>query len=480
MISVMSDPVMAEDILVFRWAPDTFRLIGGRGRGAGWANIVDVPVAQSVSMARAWRSGVPVRVSSSTKVNIGGPYWASEAVIVPVGHEHLVVFGGPSVEDSPDAAFVAAAARAVAQTGDASAEKLLSDELEVVHAVRALTAYQPVSVRDTARHIATIAARALSCDVAAVRVRTPSQATLDVLHFGSGEAAETDQGRAGRDVEPFLDAACTSGNPIVEQTVGPDPEVWADPVVSRMTLPIGAQTGLGALSLGHAEGHERGFTSLCQRIGRALAESAEPLLNQAIALETLATEREKYERATRVDPLTGVGNRAAWESVKAAPPPLETSRTKRPLPASYGVISADVDQLKQINDRFGHAAGDAVLRSAAELLRTSLRPTDVLCRVGGDEFLAVLPNVDERHARRIVRRVEAAMDESLPAEHGLRPAISLGWAIYEGDWDAAVTRADQRMYTNKRKRAAATPAAVAPTAAASRPRRRSKDPVAAA
>jgi diguanylate cyclase (GGDEF)-like protein len=474
----MSDPAIAEDVLVFRKAPDTFRLIGGSGRGAGWANIVEVSPADSLAIRNAWRSGALVRIAAESKVNVVGPYWAADAVAVPVGHEHVVVFGGPSVANSPDGVLVTAAARAVAETGDASAEKLLADELELVHAVRALTAYQPVTVRDTARHIAKVAARALSCDVAAVRVHAPNAATLDILQLESGDPVEQSPGQVGRDAEPFLDAASTNSSPIVEQTVGPDPEVWTAPVVSRMTLPIG-QMGLGAISLGHAEGHERGFTSLCQRIGRALAESAEPLLNHAIALETLAIEREKYERETRLDPLTGVGNRAAWEHIKTAPPALGTSRTRKPLAATYVVLSADVDHLKQINDRYGHAAGDSVLRIAADMLRLSLRPTDVLCRVGGDEFLALLPNVDERGARRIVRRISDEMASWRPTEHGLAPQISLGWGLYEGDWDAAVKMADDRMYANKRKRQAAQQADGAATATrpTSRPRRRRTDAV---
>jgi diguanylate cyclase (GGDEF)-like protein len=476
----MSDPAVAEDVLVFRWEPNVFRLIGGRGRGAGWANIVDVDHTESPAMQRAWRSGATVRVTADAKVNVAGPYWAADAVIVPVGHQHVVVFGGDSVAASPDAAFITAAARAVADTGDASAEKLLSDELELVHAVRAMTTYQASNVRDTARHIATVAARALSCDVAAVRVRTPSETTLDVLQFGN-DSVRSDPAHVGRDAEIFLDAASTEGNPIVEQTVGPDPEVWTDRVVSRMTLPIGSQSGLAALSLGHSEGHERGFTSLCQRIGRALAESAEPLLNQAIALEKLATEREHYQRATRVDSLTGVGNRTAWDMATASPPPLAAgvSRSRRSLPTTYAVLSADVDHLKQTNDAHGHVAGDAVLRSSANLLRNSLRPTDVLCRVGGDEFLALLPNVDDRGAKRIVRRIGAVMDTWRPTEQGVAPALSLGWAIYDGDWDAAVCLADRRMYDDKRKRESArTSTATAPVRAA-HPTRRRADAVAA-
>lgn len=451
----MPNPAVAEDVLVFRRAQDSFKLIGGRGRGAGWAGIVEVKPEESASFRRAWRSGVPVRVGATSKVNVCGPYWAEHAVVVPVGHEHLVVFGGPTVESRPDAVFVMEAARIVSQTGEVSAEKLLSDELEVVHAVRSMMAYQPLNVRDTARHIATVAARALSCDVAAVRVRTPSEATLDVFQVVPSDDADAAPCTPGRDAMPFLEAASSAGSPIVEQTAGRDPEVWTERVVSRMTLPIGPQVGLGALSLGHVEGHERGFTSLCQRIGRALAELAEPLLNQAIAHEQLAIEREQYQRATMTNSLTKLGNRAAWEWAKASPPPLVASSARRPLPQSYAVLSADVDDLKTINDEHGHAAGDAALKAAADLLRFTLRPTDVVCRIGGDEFVALLPNVDERRAKRIVRRITEAISEQRPSEHGPQPRVSIGWAIYDGDWDAAVGVADQRMYRQKRSRARA-------------------------
>src|SRR5690349_10440451 len=168
-----------------------------------------------------------------------------------------------------------------------------------------------------------------------------------------GESA-ADPHMAGRDAGEFLQAASALSDPMVEQTVGPDPEVWKQHVVSRMTLPIGPELDLGALALGHAEGHERGFTSLCQRIGRALAQSAEQLLNQAIAHEQLQAERQSFQRATRTDPLTGIGNRAAWEAALASPPKTE----KHDL---YSVISADLDGLKFINDHYGHGAGDAVI-----------------------------------------------------------------------------------------------------------------------
>ena len=431
-----------EDVLVFRWANGVFHLVGGSGRGAGWAGIVEVSPAGNPLLEEAWRSGVPVRVLSDRPVLVCGPYWAAQAAVIPVGREHLVVFGGPEVGARSDATLVTDAARAVAHTGDTSAEKLLADELEVVHAVRALQSYQPVCVRDTARHIATVAARALACDVAAVKVRVGAEPTLEVLQLAHGRVVDGEPAAPGRDASRFLDAASMKSEPIIEQSVGREPQVWTDPVVSRMTLPIGA--GMGALALGHAMGHERGFTSLCQRIARALADSAQPLLNQAISHEQMTAERAEFERASQLDPLTGVGNRAAWHAALAAVP----AGTEK----SYSVLSADVDGLKQVNDAYGHPTGDNLLRLAAGELRATLRECDVVCRVGGDEFLALLANAGEHEASAAAERVAATLTGTRLNDLGLTASLSMGWAAFDGDWPSTVQRADERMYAAKRQK----------------------------
>jgi diguanylate cyclase (GGDEF)-like protein len=434
----------AEDVLVFEAQADGFKLIGCKCRGAGWANIVELRMVENPTVAQAWKTAMPVRVATAQPTHVAGPYWAADAVLVPVGHAHLVIFGGPSTKRASDAVLVGTAARVVAETSHVSAEKLLADELELVHAMRELSSYQPKDVRDTARHIATVAARALSCDVAAVRVQTGAEATLEVVRMDLGDNGEPDPTLAGRDAGEFLEAAAAMTDPMVEQTVGPDPEVWKRKIVSRMTLPIGPELDLGALALGHADGHERGFTSLCQRIGRALAQSAEGLLNQAIAHEQLNAERRDFQRGARTDPLTGIGNRAAWDAALASPP-------QAAAPGAYSVISADLDGLKYINDHYGHGAGDAVIRGAADIILSTLRASDVLCRVGGDEFLALCPDVDANAAREIVRRIERAMASWRITEHGLMPRLSLGWAVFDGDWPATVRAADQRMYAVKRQ-----------------------------
>ena len=456
----------ATDGLVFLDDASRLRLIGGVGRGAGWADIVEVELEDEPVVDRAWRGGTLVRSASPEPRRIVGPYWARHAAVVPMGNEFVVVFGGPAPLNSSDAEIVGAAAQLVAETRRVTAEKLLSDELEVVQAVRALTSYRPTSVRDTARHVATIAARALSCDVAAVQVRAGDRASLEILRIPPEGDSDPDPVHAGPDMASFLEAAGARSGPTVEQAVAPDPRVWADDVVSRLTLPIGADERLGAITLGHASTRPRGFTMLCQRIGRALADSAELLLVQAISTERLARERDRLRQASETDDLTGVGNRTAWTEALAR----AVDRTVAGG-VSFAVLSADLDGLKTINDRDGHVAGDAVIRAAADALRTCVRADDVIARVGGDEFLVMLVGADEAVAKRLVRRITRTLASWRVTEHGLTPTASIGWATFDGDADRTVAAADARMYRAKRRRASAEARADQAATTRSRPRR---------
>jgi diguanylate cyclase (GGDEF)-like protein len=434
----------ADDILVFRGDDDVLRLVGGVGRGAGWAEIVEIRSSEESHVNRAWRAGIPCRIASSQPTRIVGPYWAAHAILVPVGDDYVVVFGASKPLPASDAIIVNAAAMVVAGTHGVPADKLLADELELVHAVRALMAYRPQSVVETARHIALVAARALSCELAAIHVRHGEDGELQVVRIDEEQLAAG--ALAGHDAASYLQAAALLPGPAVEQVVGPHPRVWADDVVARMTLPLGTSERIGALALGHATQRPRGFTQLCQRIGRALAESAELLLAEAITRERLAAEHDLLRRASLTDPLTGVGSRVAWDEAIG---PIRRAEIDQP---SFAVLSVDLDRLKTINDRFGHSVGDAVIRGAANLLSSAVREGDTLARVGGDEFLVLLPDTGEDGARKIVRRISNALRAWRVTEHGLAPELSVGWAVSEDDPETVIERADRRMYLAKRRR----------------------------
>jgi diguanylate cyclase (GGDEF)-like protein len=429
------------DILVFELSGERFRLVGGVGRGPGWAGIVELEPANEPYLDRAWRTGVPIRLDGAPIAHVAGPYWAAHAVVVPIGNDHLVVLGGPRPIAASDATLVRTAARAASDIRGVPAEKRLADELELVHALRALMAYRPETVRDTVRHVARVAARALACEYVAVHVEHDERIALEVLHRDRDDVT-----LEGPDAAHFLARAAASARPILEQGAGARPRVFTSPVVSRLTIPVGRDQRLGALSLGHAADAPRGFTMLCQRIGLALAEAAELLITQAFAREQLAEDRDRLHRLSRTDALTDLGNRVAWEEAADACGRVDTG-------ASAMVISADLDGLKAINDRYGHPVGDIVIRAAGGILRSTLRETDLIARTGGDEFLALCCDVDARSAGAIVRRLGRTRLLTRVTEHELTPELSFGWAMVEdGDVAAAVRLADARMYASKRRR----------------------------
>jgi diguanylate cyclase (GGDEF)-like protein len=111
--------------------------------------------------------------------------------------------------------------------------------------------------------------------------------------------------------------------------------------------------------------------------------------------------------AARTDSLTGIGNRAAF----LASAERIMDRCRRDA-APVSVIMFDLDRFKTINDRHGHATGDAVLRKFCEIAAASLRPNDLLGRLGGEEFAAMLPGSSVEAAYARAERIRAAFAEN--------------------------------------------------------------------
>lgn len=140
--------------------------------------------------------------------------------------------------------------------------------------------------------------------------------------------------------------------------------------------------------------------------------------------------------AALTDPVTGVVNRAEVERLIAH----EENRRDR-FGHTVTVVMCDIDGLKAVNDSRGHAAGDALLRQVADALGSVSRASDVLGRVGGDEFLLMLPG--EHHDGAMVARVASALDD-LPVSFGAADTRE------NADLDAVRDSADRRMYERKR------------------------------
>lgn len=149
------------------------------------------------------------------------------------------------------------------------------------------------------------------------------------------------------------------------------------------------------------------------------------------------------------DPLTGLTNRRGFLTIAC-----QQLRACQRSGAPATLVFLDLDGLKSINDAIGHAAGDAAICRAAEVLRTTLRESDILARLGGDEFVALLPDTTEAGAALCVERIDAAC-EAINDSAGLpyRLSISAGVARAEtGEGvEALLGRADASMYSAKRK-----------------------------
>lgn len=158
---------------------------------------------------------------------------------------------------------------------------------------------------------------------------------------------------------------------------------------------------------------------------------------------------ENLRKAAYCDHLTGLSNRRAF--FEAAE--LELMRRKKAL-RPVALIMLDADHFKAINDRYGHAAGDAVLCQLAETMKSVCRQVDVLARIGGEEFAIILPSVDLADAVAVAERLRTAVAQ-VPAiyeQHAIPYTISLGVAVMEevmSGFDELMKRADQAMYEAK-------------------------------
>ena len=219
--------------------------------------------------------------------------------------------------------------------------------------------------------------------------------------------------------------------------------------MARLALPIGQPEPFGVLVVAHAAARSRGFTNVCQRIGQALADAAESLLIQAITREELAAQRDQFAQEARTDALTGLPNRLAWQEILDGE---ESRRLRYHHPVT--IVSADLDELKAMNDRFGHAAGDRLILHRRRSAQGPC-PIDRSGRPGRRGRVHVLlPETDAAGASRYVARLRAAIRRTRVEGTTAQLGLSVGVATpLEGETlAAALERADAAMYASKRRR----------------------------
>ena len=182
--------------------------------------------------------------------------------------------------------------------------------------------------------------------------------------------------------------------------------------------------------------------------GFALAFSVQMFCHFGVALmvSSLSNERAevRLEKVAQTDTLTGVGNRRWAMSMLPAR-----------LPVGSAIAQLDLDHFKHINDRFGHAAGDRVLVATADALRHQLRDSDLLARMGGEEFLVYLPDASASAASAIAQRLCGAVQQIRLSELGedIPITVSIGLACVTsagGTWADWLAAADRALYDAKR------------------------------
>lgn len=177
---------------------------------------------------------------------------------------------------------------------------------------------------------------------------------------------------------------------------------------------------------------------------RRVEERTKRLRDQNMALREA---RASIERLSRRDPLTGLTNRRWLDEVL-----LNEAERARRYDAPFSVVMADLDHFKEVNDSFGHAVGDQVLRVAADALEAAARMSDVVGRYGGEEFLVLLPNTELHQARVLAERMRKEL-RLVPVTFRSEPVTaSFGVAqwVCSDTVASLVDRADEALYVAKR------------------------------
>ena len=164
--------------------------------------------------------------------------------------------------------------------------------------------------------------------------------------------------------------------------------------------------------------------------------------------QQVATEMSLRYVSTH-DQLTGLYNRCWFEA--------ELARLERGRIWPISIVIADMDGLKRINDHQGHGAGDSILREAALLLQGCCRSDEMIARIGGDEFVILLPGIDEDGAATVVRRINDLQDQlKKTCIHPVSLSLGHATALAETGLKSALATADSRMYANKDARCGTT------------------------
>ena len=176
---------------------------------------------------------------------------------------------------------------------------------------------------------------------------------------------------------------------------------------------------------------------------------------EAVSKQQFQALNKQLEQISRTDGLTGLYNRRYWEETCQK----EFKRVCR-TGETASLIILDIDKFKNINDTYGHPAGDQVIKTMAKVITTAIRETDISGRYGGEEFTIILPDTDVKNARFVAERIRK-LAEAFPVQYEdqtIHFTVSLGVSMSSKDFDSHskwIDKADKGLYeakTNGRNR----------------------------
>lgn len=171
--------------------------------------------------------------------------------------------------------------------------------------------------------------------------------------------------------------------------------------------------------------------------------------HEAVSKQRFEAVNAQLEKMSRTDGLTGLFNRRYWEELCQN----EFKRSNRTGEVS-SLIILDIDHFKNINDNYGHSAGDQVIKTMAKIISTAIRETDFAGRYGGEEFTVILPNTDAQNAKLVAERIRK-LTAKIPVEyeeHLINFTVSVGIAMLDPSYSSHlmwIDRADKGLYQAK-------------------------------